>query len=159
MIQISFPVGEMLEVILLTLRIDVNCFLAGLKNKYRPFVLSRYSIRVVLSPLNSQCSIPLTVYFFSAWMIWDFGADARTDIKGARKFRFRYICRCYVNILGECGYQILVTKVCNGGWISYQFVSKHQWTEENKLHFLVIKNKKNKPPSAGQTMKLYHLNH
>ncbi len=55
--------------------------------------------------------------------------------------------------LAECGYQILVTKICNAGMISYivtNFISNI--CALNSKHLLY-----NKSPSAGQTTKLHNF--
>ncbi len=54
-------------------------------------------------------------------MIRDFGANTHTNKWGVRKSDLRYISAGIVHlhiISTECGYQVLLTKTCNGGTIS-----------------------------------------
>ncbi len=49
-----------------------------------------------------------------------FLGHANGDIREQKNCDIRYIAQYYkYNISAECGYQILVTKICNGGKISY----------------------------------------
>ncbi len=85
-----------------------------------------------------------------------FGADA--DIREQENYDIRYICwynRC--TILTECGYEILVTKLCNGGRKSYiwtNFIPNISAMNSKQFTFWLLNNE---PPSAGQTLKLNNV--
>ncbi len=60
-----------------------------------------------------------------------FEADADINIREEENDNIRYVSAhiLYVKYF-ECGYQIHVTKTCNGGRISNKLYSKHQCTEQ-----------------------------
>ncbi len=80
-----------------------------------------------------------------------FGTNAGTDIREQANSDIWYIRQYYI-MTAELGFQILVTKICNGGRISYILTNFISNVSPNKSKHFTHQLLNNLLPSAGQTI-------
>ncbi len=81
------------------------------------------------------------------------GADADTNIREQENSNIQYIAQYYMYIIAtECGYQILMTKICNGGRVSYILTNLVLDINAVNGKHLTYKLSNNRPPSVVQTI-------
>ncbi len=87
------------------------------------FIMSFSFYDQSLKPLSASilCIFPIMMLWARVQPIWNFGGRCQYQLLGVKKFRYLINIGWYCTyvISTECGYQVLVTKTCYGGRISY----------------------------------------